>query len=311
MSSMDKTINQFSGILAFVRAAEERSFTRAAHKLGISPSGVSKAISRLETQVKVRLLHRTSRSIAITPEGTAFYERCRQIVADLEDAEQLLSRAQRTPQGLLRVTLPLSVGRLHLARALPEFVRRYPEVKVEARLTDRLVDLVEEGFDVAVRMGKPPDSRLVARQIATGVLATCAAPSYLRRHGVPRTPEDLASHNCVHFVVPSTGRVQEWKFQQGGKRLSMAVPGNLSLDHAEALVEAALAGTGLIQISSYVTGPAIRRRLLKAVLTEFQVDSPAVWVMYPHNRNLTPRVRAFVDFLVERFAGDQLSGKPA
>jgi len=302
-------MDPFSGILAFVRAAEERSFTRAAHKLGISPSGVSKAISRLEAQFKVRLLHRTSRSITMTPEGAAFYERCRQIVADLEDAGQLLSRAQEAPRGLLRVTLPLSVGRLHLARALPEFARRYPDVRVEASLTDRRVDLVEEGFDVAVRMGRPPDSRLVARQLATGVLTTCAAPSYLKRHGVPRTPEDLASHNCVHFVVPSTGRVQEWKFQRGGKQLSIPVPGNLSLDHAEALVEAALAGTALIQISSYVTAPAIRTRLLKAVLTEFQVDSPPVWVMYRHNRNLTPRVRAFVDFLLDWAAGSELSVK--
>jgi LysR family transcriptional regulator for bpeEF and oprC len=309
MSSVERAMDQFSGILAFVRAVEERSFTKAAHKLGISPSGVSKAISRLEAQFKVRLLHRTSRSITITPEGAGFYERCRQIVADLEDAGQLLSRAQEAPRGLLRVTLPLSVGRLHLARALPEFARRYPDVKVEASLTDRRVDLVEEGFDVAVRTGKPPDSRLVARQLATGVLTTCAAPSYLKRHGVPRTPEDLANHNCVRFVVPSTGRVQDWKFQRGGKQMSIPVPGNLSLDHAEALVEAALAGTALIQISSYVTAPAIRMRLLRAVLTEFQVDSPPVWVMYRHNRNLSPRVRAFVDFLVEWAERSQLSAK--
>lgn len=309
MSSTERAMDQFSGILAFVRAAEARSFTKAAHKLGISPSGVSKAISRLEAQFKVRLLHRTSRSITITPEGAVFYERCRQIVMDLEDAGQLLSRTQEAPRGLLRVTLPLSVGRLHLARALPEFSRRYPEVKMQASLSDRMVDLVEEGFDVAVRMGKPPDSRLVARRLATGVLTTCAAPSYLKRRGVPRVPEDLANHNCLHFIVPSTGRVQEWKFQRGGKRLSVAVPGNLSLDHAEALVEAALAGTALIQISSYVTGPAIRTKLLKTVLTEFQVDSPPVWVMYPHNRNLTPRVRAFVDFLLQWAEGNQLSVK--
>ena len=304
-------MDHFPGILAFVRAAEARSFTTAARKLGISPSGVSKAISRLEAQFNVRLLHRTSRSITITPEGTAFYERCRQIVADLEEAGHLLSRAQEAPRGVLRVTLPLSVGRLHLARAVPEFARAYPEVKMEVNLTDRMVDLIEEGFDVAVRIGKPPDSRLVARQIATGVLTTCAAPSYLRRHGVPRTPEELTSHNCARFVVPSTGRVRDWKFQQAGKRWSIAVPGNLSLDNAEALVEAALAGTAVIQIASYVTGPAIRLRLLKAVLTEFQMDSPPVWVMYPHNRNLTPRVRAFVDFLVDWAAGSQLSVRPA
>ena len=302
-------MENFSGIVAFVRAAEARSFTKAARQLGISPSGVSKAISRLEAQFKVRLLHRTSRSITITPEGAAFYERCRRLIADLEDAQLLLSRAQDVPRGLLRVTLPLSIGRLHIARALPEFARRYPEVKVEAHFTDRIVDLIEEGYDVAVRMGKPPDSRLVARPLAAGVLTTCATPSYLKNHGVPRFPEDLADHNCVNFVVPSTGRAQEWKFQRNGKRFSIGVSGNLSVDHAEALVEAALAGTAMIQISSYVTAAAIRARQLRAVLTEFQVESPPVWVMYPQNRNLTPRVRTFVDFLIEWASRSQLAVK--
>jgi len=292
-------MDNLSGILAFVRAAEARNFTKAAQQLGMTPSGVSKAISRLESQFKVRLLHRTSRSVTMTPEGTTFYERCRQIVADLQDAEQLLSQAQMAPQGVLRITLPLSVGRLHLARAIPEFVRRYPDITVEASLTDRLVDLVEEGYDLAVRMGKPPDSRVVARPLTVGKLVTCASPAYLKQHGTPRTPEDLVAHNCIRFVLPSTGRAQDWKFQRDGKRFSVAVSGNVALDHAEALVEAALAGTALIQISTFVTAPAIRRGDLKAVLTRFQVESPSVWVMYPQNRHLTPRVRALVDFLVD------------
>jgi len=184
-------MDNLSGILAFVRAAEARSFTKAARQLGMSPSGVSKAISRLEDQFKVRLLHRTSRSVSMTPEGTAFYERCRQIVAGLEDAEQLLSRAREMPRGVLRVTLPLSVGRLYLARVMPAFVERYPELAVEASFTDRLVDLIEEGYDLAVRMGKPPDSRVIARPLTTGTLTTCAAPAYLKRHagdGRPRRP---------------------------------------------------------------------------------------------------------------------------
>ncbi|HYS14350.1 MAG TPA: LysR family transcriptional regulator [Burkholderiaceae bacterium] len=292
-------MDNLSGILAFVRAAEARNFTKAARQLGMTPSGVSKAISRLENQFKVRLLHRTSRSVTMTPEGAGFYERCRTIIADLEDAELLLSQARGEPHGVLRITLPLSIGRLHLARVLPEFVQRYPELKVEAVFTDRLVDLIEEGFDVAVRLGKPPDSRVVARQIATGTVTTCASPAYLKRHGTPRTPEDLAQHNCVRFAVPSTGRTADWRFQRDGKRFSVAVSGNLVLDHAEALVEAALAGTALIQVSSYVTAAPIRRGALKAVLTRFQVDGPAVWAMYPQNRHLTPRVRALVDFLVQ------------
>jgi len=285
-------MDNLSGILAFVRAAEARSFTKAARQLGMSPSGVSKAISRLEDQFKVRLLHRTSRSVSMTPEGTAFYERCRQIVAGLEDAEQLLSRAREMPRGVLRVTLPLSVGRLYLARVMPAFVERYPELAVEASFTDRLVDLIEEGYDLAVRMGKPPDSRVIARPLTTGTLTTCAAPAYLKRHGTPRKPEDLVNHNCIRFVVPGTGRAQDWKFQRDGKRFGISVSGNLTLDHAEALVEAALAGTALIQISSYVTTPAIRSGKLKTVLSGFQVDSPAIWVMYPQNRHLTPRVLA-------------------
>ena len=197
-------MENLTGMLAFVRAAEARSFTVAARRLGISPSGVSKAISRLEASFQVRLLHRTSRSVTMTPEGAAFYERCRQIVSELEDAEQLLSAAREIPRGRLRMTMPLSLGRLHLARLVPEFLQRYPEVTVEVSATDRIVDLVEEGFDVAVRLGQPPDSRLVARQLIGGAFVTCAAPAYLKRHGTPRAPEDLARHNCARFVVPST-----------------------------------------------------------------------------------------------------------
>jgi len=301
-------MDNLGGILAFVRAAEAHNFTKAAQQLGMTPSGVSKAISRLENQFRVRLLHRTSRSVTMTPEGTAFYERCRQIVADLEDAELLLSRARGAPHGLLRITMPLSVGRLHLAQVIPKFAERYPEVTVEASFTDRLVDLIEEGYDVALRLGKPPDTRLIARQLAIGTLITCATPAYLKRYGTPRNPEDLGGHNCIRFVVPSTGRPLDWRFQREGKRFSIAVSGSLTFDHAEALVEAAMAGTALIQISSYVTAAAVRRGDLKPVLTRFQVESPAIWVMYPQNRHLTPRVRAMVDFLVEWAKPGRFSG---
>jgi DNA-binding transcriptional LysR family regulator len=292
-------IDNLTGILAFVRTAEARSFTAAARQLGISPSGVSKAISRLEAGFGVRLLHRTSRSVTLTPEGLAFYERCRQIVAELEGAEQILSSARDAPRGRLRVTLPLSLGRLQLARLLPEFLAGHPEVSIEASATDRMVDLVEEGVDVAVRLGRPPDSRLVARRLLAGTLVTCATPAYLARHGTPREPEDLARYNCARFVVPSTGVARDWMFQRGGKTFSVAVGGNLTFDHAECLVEAATAGTAVIQMSSYVTGDAFASGRLVRILASFEVDSPPMWVMYPQNRHLTPRVRAFVDFLVE------------
>jgi len=299
-------MDQFSGVLAFVRAAEARSFTKAATRLGISPSGVSKAISRLESRYQVRLLQRTSRSVTVTAEGQSFYDRVRQIVADLDGAVELLDAAMQVPRGVLRVTLPLSIGRLYLAGALARFVKRYPELKVEASFADRTVDLIEEGFDVAIRVGKPPDSRLVARPLATGVLTTCGAPAYLKRHGVPRSPEDLRKHDCARFILTGTGKPQEWRFQRSGERFSLAVDGSVAVDHAEALVQVALGGGQLIQISSYVTAPAIRAGSLVQVLAPFQVDSPSVWIMYPDRRNLAPRVRAFVDFMTDWTARNRL-----
>lgn len=301
-------LENLTAILAFVRAAEARNFTVAARQLGISPSGVSKAISRLEAQYRVRLLHRTSRSVTMTPEGQAFLERCRQIVAELEDAEQFLSRSQAVPRGRLRLTMPLSVGRAHLARLLPEFQKACPEIEIEAIATDRMVDLVEEGVDVAVRLGTPPDSRLVARQLTTGRLMTFAAPAYLRRHGTPRTPEALVDHNCARFVVPSSGLPRDWVFRRGADTFTVSVTGNLTVDHAECLVEVAKAGTAVIQIGTYAIGDAVASGALEPVLEAFAVDSPAMWVMYPQNRYLTPRVRAFVDFLVEAAAQGRLSG---
>jgi LysR family transcriptional regulator for bpeEF and oprC len=297
--SQNASMDQLSGILAFVHAAEARSFTRAAHRLGISPSGISKAISRLESRHSVRLLQRTARSITLTPEGSAYYERCKKILADLEEAEHVLTGAHKSPRGLLRITVPLSIGRLHLARMLPEFARRYSEVQLEVHVSDRITDLVEEKFDVAIRMGKLSDSRLVARRLASGTLTTCATPSYLKRHGVPKCPEDLLQHNCIQFEVPNTGRTQPWQFQRDRRRISVPVRGNLRLDHVEAMVEAALAGTALIQISSYVTAPAIAHRELQPVLTAYQVDSPPIWALYPRNSSPTPRLKAFVDFLVK------------
>lgn len=292
-------LDNLAGMLAFVRAADARSFTGAARLLGITPSGVSKAISRLEARYAVRLLWRTSRSVTLTPEGEAFYERCRQIVSDLEDAEQSLSAARAAPRGVLRVTMPVAIGRTLIARLLPEFLARHPEVSVEANATDRLVDLVEEGFDVALRLGKPPDSRLVARRLIGGTQVTCASPAYLAAHGTPQTPEDLATRDCTRFVVPSSGVVRDWSFRRDGRVFQMAVSGRLTFNQSECLVEAACAGAGIIQISSYVTGHAIAAGRLVPILSDYAVESPDLSLLYPHNRHATPRVRAFVDFLAE------------
>lgn len=291
-------MENLTGMLAFVRAAEAHSFTAAARTLGISPSGVSKAISRLEARFEVRLLQRTSRSVTLTAEGAAFFERCRDIVTQVEDAEHALSAARETPRGHLRVTMPVSLGRLPIAGLLAEFLEAYPEITIEAVASDRLSDLVDEGIDVAVRLGTPPESRLVARRLAGGWQVTCASPAYLERFGVPETPEDLARHDCARFVVPSTGVVRDWVFQRDGKPFTQPVTGRLTFNHSECLVEAACAGAGIIQISSYVTGEAIARGRLVPLLTDYRVESPVLSILYPNKRHATPRVRAFVDFMV-------------
>lgn len=304
-------LENLTGVLAFVRAAEARSFTGAARGLGITPSGVSKAISRLETHFGVRLLQRTSRSVTLTTEGAAFYERCRQIVVDLESAEQSLSAAQEAPRGRLRVTMPVAIGRGHIARLLSGFLHRHPEVTLDADATDRIVDLAEEGFDVALRLGRPPDSRLVARRLIGGTQVTCASPAYLEEHGEPAVPEALAGHDCTRFVVPSTGVVRDWVFRRDGADFQVPVTGRLTFNQSECLVEAACAGAGIIQISSYVTGHAIAQGRLRAILTGFAVESPELWVLYPQNRHATPRVRAFVDYLVEAARDGRLTATAA
>jgi len=304
-------LENLTGVLAFVRAAEVRSFTGAARVLGITPSGVSKAISRLEAHFGVRLLQRTSRSVTLTTEGAAFYDRCRQIVADLQTAEQSLSAAREAPRGRLRVTMPVALGRGHIARLLPGFLHRHPEVTIEANATDRIVDLAEEGFDVALRLGRPPDSRLVARRLIGGTQVTCASPAYLAARGEPATPEALAEHDCTRFVVPSSGVVREWVFRRDGVTFEVPVTGRLTFNQSECLVEAACAGAGIIQISSYVTGQAIAQGRLLPILTGFAVESPELWALYPQNRHATPRVRAFVDYLVETAREGRLGAMPA
>lgn len=205
------------------------------------------------------------------------------------------------------MTFPLSMGRLYLARLLPEFAAKYPEITLEASVTDRMVDLVEEGVDIALRLGQPPDSRLVARKLVTGMMVTCAAPAYLQRHGIPRRPKDLDRHNCARFVVPSTGIARDWQFQDDGRAYTLAVSGSFTFDHAECLVEAATAGTAIIQMPTYVIGEALREGRLEPILTQFMIESPALWMMYPQNRHLTPRVRAFVDFMAAAAEANKLS----
>ncbi|MBA1145760.1 LysR family transcriptional regulator [Ectothiorhodospiraceae bacterium WFHF3C12] len=289
--------DHFAGIVPFVRVAEARSFTGAAKRLGLTPSAVSKAIAKLEGDLGVALLHRTSRSVTLTPEGAAFYERCRQIVSDIEEARESVSTAQAEPRGHLRVSLPLAFGRLEVMPLMPGFLEQNPELTVDANLTDRAVDLAEEGYDVAVRIGRRSEARLVARRIRRTRMVTAASPAYLRERGVPERPEALRGHNCVGFLLPSTGALLDWVFEHDGRPQSIAVRGNLTVNTVEAQVEAAVSGGGVIQTLDFIARRAIEDGTLVPLLEDYLTLGPSIFALYPENRRLSAKIGVFIDFL--------------
>jgi LysR family transcriptional regulator for bpeEF and oprC len=294
-----------SGIVAFVRAAQARSFVGAAATLGITPSGVSKAVSRLEDRVGARLLNRTTRRVTLTPDGEEFFERCRQALADLEEAEGVLSLGRGQPRGRLKVNLPVSLGRLFIVPALPALLRGHPLLELEASLTDRLVDVVDEGFDAVVRISELRDSSLIARKIWQTRMVVCGSPAYLAAREKPAHPDDLAAHDRVQFLYPGSGRPYHWRFcGPDGRGFELPASGRLSLNSGEAMVEAAVAGSGLIQVNDFLAVHAIEAGRLRPVLLDWLADGPPIHVLYPRPRRHSAKVQTFVDFiagLADRF----------
>lgn len=292
-------MDKFNDIAIFIQAAQHLSFSVAARQLGMSPSAVSKAVQRLEEHLEVRLFNRTTRSLSLTEDGAAFHDRCRQILDELEEAEQELSKSRSIPTGTLRLDLTIELGRLHIIPALPTFITRYPDLKVDITFSNRMVDLVEEGIDAVVRIGSGPDSQLIMHRLATARLIVCAAPTYLARYGEPKIPEDLMNHNCLTFVSPHTGRIFECSFQRHGQEFHLPINGNLRLSHGEALLEVALRGIGLVQLHNYLAGAAIAQGRLKPVLESYAMPGSPISIVYPQKRHLSAKVRAFVNFMSE------------
>jgi LysR family transcriptional regulator, regulator for bpeEF and oprC len=291
--------DRLRAISFFVSTAESGSFTAAAHRWGVTPAAISKSISRLEMHLGARLLNRTTRSVRLTPDGISYHERCRHILRELEDAELALTKGLSVPRGTLCVELPVAFGRLVIVPALSAFAKRYSELRLEIRLSDHFANLVEEGLDAVVRIGELKDSRLVARPLTTVRYVSVASPGYLRRRGIPRHPADLERHNCINFVYPETGREFDWRFSQNGICFSRQVAGNVALNHSEARLDAAIAGLGIIQTFDFLAAPAVKMGKLRPILTDYIADGPTISVIYPQNRHLSPRVRAFVDFMID------------
>ncbi|MCP3710728.1 LysR substrate-binding domain-containing protein [Paraburkholderia sp. CNPSo 3274] len=291
-------MDNLNGIVAFVRVAQALSFVEAGHALGISASAVGKSIARLEQSLGVRLFHRTTRRITLTEEGQLFYERCHRMLEELRDTQELLSAAAQTPRGRLRVSLP-AIGYRFLLPVLPEFARRYPEIELDLDFNDRLVDLVEGGFDATIRSGALSDSSLMARRLGPFRFVLAAAPAYLARAGVPRTLSDLEAHACVRYRFPTTGKLQPWDLATG-KEAPPELRAALVCNNMEALRGAVEAGFGIGYMPDFLVRDALATGTLATVLDE-ACEAPGQFsILWPSNRHLTPRLRAFVDFVCER-----------
>ncbi|MDR3440101.1 LysR family transcriptional regulator [Telmatospirillum sp.] len=293
-------MDRLDSMEAFVRVAESHSFSEAARRLQLSKSVISRQVSALETQLGARLFHRTTRSLSLTEVGQAYFERCSRILSEIEEANLSVSSLQSTPRGKLRVNAPMSFGILHLAPLLPGFLDRFPDIDIDMVMNDRFVSLVDEGFDVAVRIGKLEDSSLIARQLAPARKVVCASPAYLARHGTPQTPDDLLQHCCLTYSNRTSP--EEWLFvAPDGHRWSVEVTGRLRVNNGDVLREAALGDAGVIIIPSFIVGRDLQAGTLVSLLADFVPQDLAIHAVYPHNRHLSPKVRAFVDFLIEHF----------
>lgn len=287
---------------AYVRVVEHGAFARAADAIGVSRATVTDAVSQLEKRLGVRLLNRTTRHLSLTDEGRSYYEDCLRVLDQVAEAEDKLSGTRLSPRGRLRISVPQSFMNAVFFPALARFMERYPHLEVEVVLTDRAVNLVEEGIDCALRAVEiPPDSGLVARLLCEARWLTCAAPAYLAAHGVPERIDDLAQHECIRFVSPSTGRAQDWFFHENGQIIRCVPYGNLRLTSLGAATEAAVAGGGIAQVPDALVYSEIMEGRLEVVLAEHVAPAPSITLVYPGNRYVTAKVRAFGEFFADVF----------
>jgi DNA-binding transcriptional LysR family regulator len=295
-------VDRITSMAVFKRAVEDGSFAAAARHFGISPEMAGAHVRSLEKRLGVRLLNRTTRRLHLTEVGTSYYARCASILADIDEAEVEANSLQAAPRGLLRIAAPVTFGIKHLAAAVGDYMMRYPEVIVEVAVSDRFVNLVEEGIDIAIRIGELQESSLIARRLTSAHLVVCAAPAYLRRGGRPETPGDLARQACLIYtetISPST-----WRFEgPGGQREIVEVSGRISSTNAEFIHQLALAGHGVIRAPSFSVGMDIAEGRLTALLTDWRSRTLPIHALYPHRPLLSAKVRTFVDFLTERFEG--------
>ncbi|MFJ7798298.1 LysR family transcriptional regulator [Pseudomonas sp. NPDC096950] len=290
-------MDNLSGLIAFVRAAENQSFTLAGRALGISSSAVGKSVSRLEERIGVRLFHRSTRQISLTSEGLDFFGRCRTLLQQLQDAESALSHSKTRPRGRLRISLP-AVGYRLISGILREFYRSYPEIELDLDFSDRLVDVVDEAFDAVIRSGELPDSSLAAKRICTFRFVLCAAPDYLQRYGTAKCVEDLQHYKGIAYKFPSNGKLQPWWLKVNGDTVKISLETTVIMNSVEAVLAACRNGLGLAYLPDFVIQEYLASQELIRVLPELSLEGD-FWIVWSPSRLLSPKTRAFIDFLSE------------
>ncbi|MCG3879162.1 LysR family transcriptional regulator [Psychrobacter sp. Ps6] len=285
---------RWEGISEFVCVAEYESFTRAARTLGISTAQVSRQISALEQRLNIKLLYRTTRKVSLTEEGRVFYQHCRSVLDGLDAAEQAVSNLQSKPQGRIKLTAPVTYGEQQLLPLINDFMMQYREIEVTAFLSNQQIDLVEGGYDLAIRIGKLRDSTMMAKKLSLRTNFVCATPAYLHQYGVPRTLDDLSQHNCL------LGTRDYWHFVENGTEKNLRVSGSIQYNSGYSLVDAALKGLGIVQLPDYYVQKYLASGALASLLDDYREPEESIWAIYPHNRQLSPKIRLLVDYLAER-----------
>jgi len=283
----------------FTAVVEAGSFTGAADKLDLSRGMATRYVAQLEEHLGVRLLHRTTRKLSLTEAGNEYYERAIQVLTMIAEAESSVAQEASVPRGILRVSSSNAFGARHLGLAITKYLQQYPGVQVEVTLNDRVVDLVEEGFDVAIRVATKIDPGLVARKLARSRLVVCASPAYLKKHGVPKVPEDLVNHQCLTYAYVNSPN--EWRFRRDGVERKVLVSGGLRGNSGDILRSAAIEGLGVTLQPDFLIDEALPEGKLVRVLSDWETDELTVFAVYPNRKFLPPKVRSFIDFLVERF----------
>lgn len=294
-------MERLAEMMTFAKVVETKSFSGAARMLGSSKSLVSKQIGQLEHALGVRLLNRTTRSMSLTEIGSAYYEHCARIAQEIEAAAETATQLQVEPRGILKLTSPVMFAAMHLAPALQSFLQRHAKVEIELNASDRVVDLVEEGYDLALRITDNPAPTMVARKIAAVRWATCASPAYLKRHGTPVTPQELVKHNCLTYQGLPTLR-GGWRYRVGAREVTVSAPGNCRVNNYEVLLQMAIKGMGIVLFPTYVVGVELQKGRLVEVLPDYLANSNmALYAMYMPHRYMQPKLRAFIDHLIEHF----------